>query len=171
MVNALCAILVFRFCDEFEGNIDPLRECMRRMAECLQVSLLFFFFFFSFFLFRCVLASLYVGLSVRPSVRPSVSIKEKPPGDASYCPPGLVLLISNLHLLFHLPIRASFLRKFHLDGVLESLEEEAAAAEAAAAEGVVDFGRDSTLNAAVRDIPWDLEESTIFGLIDAFEQR
>ena len=28
--------------------------------------------------------------SVGPSVGPSVSIKEKPPEDASYCPPGLV---------------------------------------------------------------------------------
>ena len=30
-------------------------------------------------------------MSVRPWVRGSVSIKEKPPGDASYCPPGLVI--------------------------------------------------------------------------------
>ena len=34
-----------------------------------------------------------VRSSVLPSVCPSVSIKEKPPGDASYCPPGLVIVI------------------------------------------------------------------------------
>ena len=34
--------------------------------------------------------------SVRSSVRPSVTIKEQPPRDASYCPPGLVLSSSGL---------------------------------------------------------------------------
>ena len=52
----------------------------------------------------------------------------------------------------------------------ESLDEEAVAAAAAAA-GDAEIGSETSVNAAVRNIPWDLEESTIFGLVDAFEQR
>ena len=54
----------------------------------------------------------------------------------------------------------------HLDGAAEMVEEEAAAAE-----GERDLGRDSSLDAAIRCIPWTLEDSTIFGLVDAYEQR
>ena len=48
-------------------------------------------------------------MSVRTSVRPSVTIKEKPPGDASYCPPGLVfsvplVLLSVLIVLLSVPL-------------------------------------------------------------------
>ena len=42
-------------------------------------------------LFRCVLASLYEGVSVRPYVRPLTLRKNR--RDASYCPPGLVSLV------------------------------------------------------------------------------
>ena len=84
--------------------------CMKSIKFVVDVIFYLFFFIFLFFfffsifltlhLFRCVLASLYEGLSVRMSVRPwvrmSVSIKEKPPKDASYCPPGLVNIRNSL---------------------------------------------------------------------------
>ena len=52
--------------------------------KCVIVGFNCIFFSFPFSFFRCAVASLLEGVSVRPSVRPSVSIKEKRGLGASY---------------------------------------------------------------------------------------
>ena len=44
--------------------------------------------------FVCPYVRMSVRMSICPSVRMSVTIKEKPPWEASYCPPGLVFFSS-----------------------------------------------------------------------------